>query len=143
MQVYTWTRGIKDRVDAFINDMQAQWFKYVDDPNSPYNHLQFAVRPIQLWELAFPKEHLNAVLGMIGYIGHPGNRPELKYPMWAMRKMLKAKELPVLDMKKILRPRVRREFVATYPIGYREDQIIGADEPRAKQSPELIGKESI
>ena len=111
------TRGIKNCVDRYISDLQAQYFEY----GGKGNYVQLAVRPIQLWEVAFPKESFKEVCGTLH--NSTENRKDIGLPMAALRKVLGAKKLPKLDFTKIPRRLIYKEFVATYPIGYREDAI--------------------
>ena len=57
-------RGIKHEVERTINDLQAQYFnfKHRDQKNVV---IQMGVRPIQLYELVFPREELATVLTTI------------------------------------------------------------------------------
>ena len=114
------TRGIKHDVDRFINDLQAQYFSYpTHDKNNSYN-VQLAVRPVQFWELVFPKEHLQEVQKMI-WVKNPEERNELKYAMKVLRKILKAKKAPEFDEN--TPQRLLYNFnVAIYPVGIREDK---------------------
>ena len=64
MHLLILVRGIKHEVDRFISDLQAQYW--------PLKHrevkdalVQLGVRPIQLYELIFPKEALPDVLATI------------------------------------------------------------------------------
>jgi len=57
------TRGVKKDVDEFIRQLQGKWLTYRNNKNSPKNQMiQLGVRPIQLWEIVFPKEHKDVVL---------------------------------------------------------------------------------
>ena len=56
MHIYMITRGIKHDVDRMINELSSQYlpFTYKGQPCV----IQTSVRPVQLWEIAFPEEHL-------------------------------------------------------------------------------------
>lgn len=59
-------RGIKHEQDRFINELSTRYLpfpKYHDD-KFPLGtaHVQLSVRPICLYELVFPEEHLNTVI---------------------------------------------------------------------------------
>lgn len=99
--------------------------------------VQAAMRPIQLWEMIFPKENLKDVLKMLHY---EGNRKDVGLQFTALRKVLGAKKLPKFDYSKLktlnyvnhkgnIFP-VEGRFddllrtVAVYPIGYRPDKGI-------------------
>ena len=108
MHLYTLTRGIKHCVDQYVNDCQAQFFKY------GAGMLQLSMRPIQLWEIVFPQEHLKEVLGTVCN----GDYNKKYEKLWkAMRLMLGAKKLPKFDYKKLPKRIIRKENVAVYPIG--------------------------
>lgn len=117
MHLYLMTRGIKHCVDWFIRDLQAQYFPY----GEPGNYVQLSVRPVQLWEVVFPKEAFNEVCGTI--LNSTENRKDIGLPMAALRKALGAKKLPKLDFTKLPKRLIYKDFVATYPIGYRPDAI--------------------
>jgi len=94
MHLYCLTRGIKHDVDRFINDLQAQYFKM---PNyAKGNIVQMGVRPIQFWEMVFPKDELDVVLPTVIHGGHKFNVWE-EFLMKRLRAMLKAKKIPVFD----------------------------------------------
>ena len=67
MHAYILTRGQKEKVDAWIRDLQAQYFPYKTSPHaeSPPAALQLGVRPVQFWEIAFPKECLPEVMALL------------------------------------------------------------------------------
>ena len=63
MHLYIATRGQKNLVDELINDLQAQYCLYKANPHAPQpDLLQLGVRPLQVWELAFPRDALGLVL---------------------------------------------------------------------------------
>ena len=86
------------------------------------NGAQVAVRPIQLWEIVFPKEHMNMMLKTIGY--PPCNDWRNIY-FAGLRKMLKADKIPSdIDMTKVSQHPLRgRQFAGFDPIGMRRDKI--------------------
>ena len=58
------TRGIKHAQDLFITQLQGQYLpaKWIDkDGKVQKTMMQFAVRPIQLFEMVYPKEYHNEV----------------------------------------------------------------------------------
>jgi len=109
-------------MEDYINDLQAQYFKY----NNNNTWVQLAVRPIQLWELAFPKTALKEVLNTVMPIGVK----ELKFNDFrqkyatALRLMLKAKKVPEMDISNVQSIRlIRKDNLAIMPIGIREDKV--------------------
>ena len=141
MHFYALVRGIKHDVDRYINDLQAQYFPY-EVPHQPKGYVQLAVRPIQLFEFVFPKDSLQEVLMTISpdiHQWHVGNPPQWKSQdkyIWALRKMLKAKEIPVID------PKTPRRLIYNFnvhvqPIGIKDDEInmdpFNKDHPAGKE----------
>jgi len=118
MHLYTITRGIKDRVDATINDLQAINFPMNNNGKNVYT--QLAVRPIQLWEFVFPREQLNFMLATLNYRDNADGYKLDKYCM-PIRKMLKLKKIPQLEYSKIPKQLIRKEHVAFHHIGTKED----------------------
>ncbi len=69
MHLYVLTRGILSATKTWENDLAAQYlpFKVLEKGKkkpSPYL-AQLAVRPVNLYEIVFPEECLNDVLGMV------------------------------------------------------------------------------
>ena len=120
MHLYMLTRGIKPKVDDYINDLLAQYFPYGTDKR----WVQLSVRPIQLWEVVFPKDCLHDVLQTV-----------LPIPAWKdwkpkkglgpLRMAVKAKKIPEMDISfkenQMIRP-IRKDVVAVYPFGIKEDK---------------------
>ena len=123
MHIYMMTRGLKDRVDNFINDLQAQYFHYGKESVMPCL-TQLQVRPIQLWEIVFPEEHLPVVSKLLF-----GNSLFQDPRLWGIRKLLGADKFPEMDLSTLNAPFVRKEFVSTYPIGIRKDKIFASHNP--------------
>ena len=63
MQVYFLTRGHKTWVDQWITELQGKYLPF--NYNGEKGMLQVIVRPIQLWEVAFPAEHRDVMLQTI------------------------------------------------------------------------------
>ena len=104
MHLYMITRGIKHDVDRFIQELAAKYLPYkvmsgaAGLPAGEYM-LQTSVRPIQMWEIAFPKEHLDL---MLGTFTHPDceqaklTQHPKKHQKWLalIRKALGVKPIP-------------------------------------------------
>lgn len=117
MHLYIMTRGIKDRVDRFINDLLAVYLPFKHKKDEPPGRLQLAMRPIQLWEVVYPEEHHDAVLGLLmPHYGRPRDRPFIAM----LRKMMGLKKTK--DQKDIIpHPAFNRDFVDVVAIGTKED----------------------
>lgn len=122
MHLYVVTRGIKHCVDRFISDLQAQYFPFeFTDPETKKksNIIQLGVRPIQLWEIVFPKESLNEVLATVIKSPPEFNSTQQK-ALSVLRKLLKCKPIPEIP------PNSRRRIVFDQhiecsPIGIKDD----------------------
>ena len=118
MHLYTITRGIKDRVDTTINDLQAQYFPMKNNGINTWT--QLAVRPVQLWEFAFPRAHLNTMLSTLNYRDNVDCYKMNKFVM-PIRAMLKLKKIPQIDYKKTPKLLIRKKHVAFHHVGTKED----------------------
>jgi len=118
MQLYFFTRGIKNRVDEFTNDLQAQFFprKFKGKLMDSQAHL----RPIQFWEYVFPAPQLQPVLKMIE--PSPNHHNSLNKYGNVLRKLLHAKKIPPIDPSIIKRP-IRKYHVQVWGIGIKEDEF--------------------
>lgn len=68
MQFYFITRGVKEKVDSFIAQLQYKFLpvKWKNKEGKEEDRmLQMGLRPVQLWECAFPKEHKDVILNTI------------------------------------------------------------------------------
>ena len=130
MHFYCITRGIKHDVDRFINDCQAQSFLYPPHPpGEAKNYVQLAMRPMQFWEVVFPKQSLHDVLRIF--------EPQSKFTdnqAWVnkyallMRKLLKLEPVPEYDTKLPKRLLYKKNVHVT-GIGIKED-IDNPNNPR-------------
>jgi len=139
------SRGQKDKVDNFINDFQAMFHPYGSpDANGNRMHLQLNVRPVQLWELAFPKEHFKLVLNTIAptFNNTDGRQREMKL-LQNLRFLLNAKKIPLMDLTNEPRRIVRGEAVGTYPFAIKDDQVWKEGEKNLMDNGKPIPKELI
>jgi len=128
MHLYMITRGIKQDVERFIRDLEAQYLPYKMDAGTI--GIQLQVRPIQLWEIAFCKENLPVVLKTVGNPGYETTiRPDINLKFQILRKIFKAKKIPPLDLKDV-KPLTMFGLhssppanIAVYPFGIKEDGI--------------------
>lgn len=111
------TRGIKNDVDNFINDLQAQFFPYGKKKEIA---VQLAVRPVQFWELVFPEESLPDMLKMLEY--HTTEREEVMGKIAWIRRALKAEKIPDIDLSQTPKRFIRHKNLATYFIGLKKDK---------------------
>ena len=122
MHLYTITRGIKKDVDDYITQLQGKYFPYpLKGVGGGMGTLQLSVRPIQLWEMVFPKEQLALAVGTIC-------NGSLKTGDWrskfinGLRLMLRAEKLPKWDYAKLPKMPINKTNVAVYPVGTRADK---------------------
>jgi len=116
--------------DQFITELQGKYlpFMYRDegDDKLVLHNVQVAVRPIQLWEVAFPEEHkdlvLTTILGKDKGIGQHRKHDKIR---WAIRKALGVQDIPDYKTDKIMP--LRRAGVETIGIGVKEDYWINKD----------------
>lgn len=131
MHLFIGTRGIKNSVDAWIRDLQAQYYTLLNSKNINQS-VQMSVRPIQLWELVFPKEHFQEVLRSVEFPLEDGimaSQGHLDKYMILMRKLLKAKKIPPIEPgpRRILAPRDRPN-IQVVGLGYKEDADLTTDD---------------
>lgn len=132
MHLYLMTRGIKHEVDQFITELQGKYlpFKWRDlkDPNSKLQDtfVQLSVRPIQLWEIVFPKESMDVVLTTV-LAGNNGDTQHKKH-QWIINKvrmLLGVKEVPKYNNTNAMP--IRRAGIELIGIGVKEDYWFNKD----------------
>ena len=119
------TRGQKDKVDNFINDLQAINLIYGDKiPDGSRHFAQLGVKPIQLWELNFTKEHFETILNTISpnFNNTEGRQREMLLLQKA-RFLVKGKKIPKINLTGKNRMIVRNYGVSTYPFAIKEDEV--------------------
>jgi len=121
MHLYLITRGIKHDVDRFINDLRGKYlpFKFRGENTM----VQVAVRPIQLWEIVFPKEYKDLMLRSIleNNQGKTQHKKHQKY-ITILRKILGIKKIPKYDGESIERLPLYLNNVEKIGIGIKEDK---------------------
>ena len=136
MHLYILARGIKHEFDRFVNELSAKYlpmmWKGKKDENKKLYNMQVSVRPIQLFEVVFPKEHEEEMVRLMeasknsGFAQHQKGYEKLLFPL---RKALKAKKLDKKLRDKINKsPRksqiaCRKQGVQTIIIGRKDDEI--------------------
>ena len=143
------TRGQKPKVDDFINDLLAINLPFGDVKENGFrDFLQLSVRPIQFWELAFPKEHFKTIMATIA----PGfdNTKVRQREMLLLQKarfLVKGKKIPKMNLANEKRLIVRYQAVGTYPFAIKEDKLLNEestmDDGKTPIPKELIGHEGI
>lgn len=131
MHFYAVSCGIKNEVDLFIQQLSSQYlpFKYIDKEGKEQdNVLQFSVRPVQLWEFAFPETHRDAVINTIlkGYDGKQQFSVN-QIAMNTLRKALGIKPFGTYDKTKMLPVGAINNHIRWYPIGEKEDNYLDKD----------------
>src|SRR3990167_10847375 len=112
MHLYVLAKGIKPHLDTWQSELLAQKVPLMQsgspvfitpegkktlEPVSGAQQIciQLAVRPIQLFEIGFPKEHLDWVLANVGTGDYILDRyPILNYGAKTLRKIMGLKEVP-------------------------------------------------
>jgi len=117
MHLYIITRGCKHEVDRFVNELSAKYLPYEYDNTKPKGVVQVGVRPIQLYEIAFPEEHLEKMLATI----KPSlfHKWEAKF-MFVLRKILKSKPIPKISDDVLPMP-IYKDNIEIAGIGIKKD----------------------
>lgn len=128
MHLYMMTRGLKRQVDRFIETLGSQFCPpamATPDKNDVgavkgMYHAELMIRPIQLWEVVFPKESLGLVLTTIFPAGDLMQHKKHEKFVWGIRKILGVEKIPKEwdSKKKFL---IDRSGVETVGIGIKED----------------------
>lgn len=135
MHLYIATKGIKNKVDQFITELQGKYlpFPYRDSVDKQFENAvtQLSVRPIQLWEIGYPKgSHdvvCNTILGEFkdykGVCGNDGTKPcEHKWTkkfITMFRKLLHLDKIP--EWKGNLALPVQKDAVLIIGLGTKQD----------------------
>lgn len=117
------TRGHIDDTEKFIRNLRSLWlpFKY-----QGHEFVEMNVKPILLWNIAYPKEYHDTVINTLMNGNYEGNQKMLneKYKgikkfIWGLRK--------VLGLKPITKPKTNKRFIVwsgnveVFPIGIKDD----------------------
>ena len=129
MQVYFAARGQKLFLDEFIKQLQGKYLPYKhpdkDGKTLVVDQLQLGVRPIELYEVAFPAEHKDLVLNTIlngqkSETSQNFTTPKiLDVAVKWIRRMMGLKEIP--EYNKDLAMPVMREHLQIIGIGMKDD----------------------
>ena len=125
--LYIITRGIKHLVDEYIKQLSCKYLPMKifkgDVPGvkkTAKYQIQVAVRPIQLWEIVYPKEHQDLMLNTI-LAGSKGQTNIKKHQKFAnmIRKLLGVKKIPEYKTDKMLP--IAKASVDVTAIGVKDD----------------------
>jgi hypothetical protein len=116
------TRGIKHDVDRMINELSCTYLPFKYKGNDVM--LQVGVRPYQMWEIVFPREHKDIMLTTLfgNHPNHKNGQPQHSKHQFAinmMRKTLGVDPIPDHDTSRILP--VYRGATEVTGIGIKED----------------------
>ena len=120
MHLYVLTRGILSATKQWENDLAAQYLPFTvleKGKKKPSKYLaQLAVRPVNLYEIVFPEECLQDVLGMV----KPNNAPgKLSRFIKMFTRMMGLKKIP--DYKPKITP--PGDGVTVMGLGLKKDKL--------------------
>ena len=123
MHLYVLTRGILSATKQWENDLAAQYlpFEVLEKGKkkpSPYL-AQLAVRPVNLYEIVFPEECLDDVLGMVKPEMHKGVVGKFSAFIKMFTRMLGLKKIP--DYKPKITP--TGDGVSVIGLGLKKDKM--------------------
>lgn len=120
MHLYVIARGIVDRLNRWENDCLAQYYPYKYAKDKPLGMVQLNVRPVQLYEIVFPKESLPKVLS---YLWPKSIEKKSNMLCTFLRKVLGLKRFPSM---KGLKPHFQAmsRNVTVHPVGMKEDKVV-------------------
>ena len=86
-------RGIKNQMKQWEQDVSAIFLPMEYEKGKPKGRVRTAVRPIQIYEIVFPEEHKDFILGAIPDNNYCRNQNKWMRPLIIMlRKILKCKK---------------------------------------------------
>ena len=134
VHLYIATRGQKDLMENAIKHLETMYFPYQTDsqPEATGNKprlLQCGVRPIELWEIACPKESLPVLLRTLQPATFEGEnklsniRKVMDKVVWGLRKVMKLKPVPKYDPQGERGIIPNRGMIDIRGIGIKDDKI--------------------
>ncbi len=121
MHKYIVTRGKSVYVDQWKDEMEGQFLGFnLNDGNNkplPPSAVQLVMRPIQLWELIYPEQHDQKVLGMIG---NPGYADKVFTKLKKFFCRLLGLEMTEMGISLMHKP-IPRKFVSVHILGNKPD----------------------
>lgn len=127
MHAYIITRGIKHDSDRFITELQGKYLEWFKDKEGKSHVVGVGVRPIQLWEIVFPEQHLDLMMNTLFCDETTRKGNGLSYAkrnkkfLWAMRKILKSKQFPKLKDTSFSLP-IYKSNIEIAGIGIKKDE---------------------
>jgi hypothetical protein len=135
MHLYIALKGVKMEVDQFITELQGKylpikWREKKEDPFVDAN-IQLGVRPIQLYEIGYPKEHHDLVCATIlgdnkGVFGNDGKKgTEHKWVqkfIYFFRKLLHLDPIPEYKLDRFMP--LRKQHITIIGLGTKQDYIM-------------------
>jgi len=115
-------RGIAPRLNQWENDLLACHVPFKHDADLPKGILQLGVRPIRLYEIAFPEPALNYVLQKI----QPSKSWNPAYDKYItiIRKLMKLENVPEIPPKDDINNFLYKDFVDATAIGIKRDVFL-------------------
>lgn len=130
MHLYVLARGIKPHLDKWQNDLLAQWVPMHQNGKPKVEqgmpvYIQLAVRPIQLFEIVFPEEEVDAVMGLCGAGSYMlDEHPSLNFGVKTLRKVMGLETPPIPSVKHpLMQPHPLFKSVDITPIGLKKDKF--------------------
>lgn len=138
MHLYLMTRGHEDEVRKYIDHLKAQYFLWpnIHGPGK-HDHMQLGVRPIQLWEITFPRDSLPQVLKCATHLNTPVKDWRAGF-FNSLRMAMRLKKIPKMNLSAVpelaeikgkdgktyneILHHIYKRNVAVYPIGIKEDK---------------------
>ena len=121
MHLYIITRGIKWATERFKNELGAKYlpFKYKGKDVA----VQTAVRPIELLEVVFPKEHKDIMLNSVLLPSREVKHKKHKKWVTAIRKVLGVQKIPEYSREQAFP--IFKEHIDITAIGVKDDDDFG------------------
>jgi len=124
MHLYVIARGHIDRLRRWENDLAARYYPYKYTKNESPGMVQLAVRPVQLYEIVFPKAATTNVLQTI----FPYQNEIMNKYAFGLRKMLGLKKIPDirkagLGRKEVYQGGILSDYVGVIGVGIKEDRF--------------------
>jgi len=123
MHLYVVARGIADAINRFENNMLARFLPYKKEGKEYL--LQISMRPVRIYEIVFPEEHLENILRLI----NPSPAGNVEKLVKIMKRMLGLKTVKI--PKGMKTDMTVKSDVSVHLIGYRKDKY-------AKDGTELL-----
>jgi len=141
MHLYVLTRGVKNRVDEWENDLGAEWlplhYKMPDD-KIVEGRIKLAIREVKLHEIVFPKEYEEHVMSLV----NPGDGSN--FGKWGK---LAKKIVSAFMLKKPLSKwkennKINADGISCIALGTKED-VMNFDIPKSIQEVGIEPQENL